>query len=119
MYKVNLKEKFDLIRDHWNPRLVGELNGQHVRLVKFEGEFVWHKHAEADEMFLVVEGSFEMQFRDHKVTLNKGEFIIVPAGTEHRPFAEKEVQVLLFEPADTINTGDAGGDHTVEQIEKI
>ena len=99
MEKVNIREKLALFSDHWNPRVVGELNGQHVKLVKFQGEFVWHNHAAEDELFLVVRGSFRMDFRDRSVTLNDGEFIIVPRGVEHRPVAEQEVEVLLFEPA--------------------
>ena len=99
MEKVNIGEKLALISDHWNPRVAGELNGQHVKLVKFQGEFVWHDHASEDELFLVVRGSFRMEFRDRSVTLNAGEFLIVPRGVEHRPVAEQEVEVLLFEPA--------------------
>lgn len=117
--KVNLKEKLAGFDTHWDPKIVGELNGQHVKLVKFEGEFVWHAHAEADEMFMVVAGAFEMQFRDRTVTVNRGEFIIVPRGVEHRPRAQKEVHVLLCEPAGTVNTGDAGGNRTVTCPERI
>ncbi len=113
MDKVNLSEKFKLINTHWDPKIVGELNGQHVRLVKFQGEFVWHKHETEDELFLVVAGSFDMQFRDRTVTVEEGEFIIVPYGIEHCPKADKEVHVLLFEPAGTVNTGDTGGNRTV------
>ena len=106
MNKVNLAEKFSLINDHWNPRVAGELNGQQVKLVKFKGPFTWHKHDAEDELFLVVKGSFIMEFRDKQVTVNEGEFIIVPHGVEHRPNAPEEVEVLLFEPATTLNTGD-------------
>jgi mannose-6-phosphate isomerase-like protein (cupin superfamily) len=102
---VNLKDKFARFSDHWNPRLAGELNGQHVRLVKFQGEFIWHAHADEDEMFLVFVGEFDMRFRDRVERVRAGEFIIVPRGTEHCPYAEREVQVLLFEPAGTVNTG--------------
>lgn len=119
MNKVNIKEKLSLFSDHWNPRIAGELNGQHVKLVKFRGEFVWHKHEEEDELFYVVEGEFDMQFRDKTVRLREGEFLIVPRGVEHRPVAEKEVAVMLFEPATTVNTGDAGGERTKEKLEKI
>ncbi|MCB0670003.1 MAG: cupin domain-containing protein [Saprospiraceae bacterium] len=108
MDKVNLQQKLSLFSDYFNPRIVGELNGQHVKLVKFKGEFVFHKHDGEDEMFLVLEGSFDMQFRDKSITINQGEFIIIPRGTEHRPVAREEVAVLLFEPAGTLNTGDAG-----------
>ena len=99
MEKVNIGEKLALFSDHWNPRVVGELNGQHVKLVKFQGEFVWHDHANEDELFLVVRGSFRIEFRDRSVTLKEGEFLIVPRGVEHRPVAEHEVEVMLFEPA--------------------
>ncbi|MCB0564446.1 MAG: cupin domain-containing protein [Phaeodactylibacter sp.] len=119
MEKVHLKEKLSLFSDHWNPRIVGELNGQHVKLVKFQGEFVWHRHEEEDELFYVLKGEFDMQFRDKTVRLREGEFIIVPRGVEHRPVAEKEVAVMLFEPASTLNTGDAGGEMTKEELEKI
>lgn len=107
MDKVNLQQKLSLFSDYFNPRIVGELNGQHVKLVKFKGEFVFHKHAGEDEMFLVLEGSFDMQFRNESITINQGEFIIIPRGTEHRPVAKEEVSILLFEPAGTLNTGDA------------
>ena len=105
MEKVNIGEKLALISDHWNPRVAGELNGQHVKLVKFQGEFVWHDHANEDELFLVVRGSFRMEFRDRSVTLNAGEFLIVPRGVEHRPVAEQEVEVMLFEPARSSTPG--------------
>lgn len=107
MNVINIAEKLAQIDDHWNPRIVAELNGQHVKLVRFQGEFVWHQHDDADEMFLVIEGRFRMDFRDKQVWLNAGEFIVVPRGVEHRPVAEEEVQVMLFEPAGTVNTGDA------------
>ena len=107
MEKVNLREKFALIHEHWSPRIAGQLNGQEVKLVKFQGEFVWHRHLEADELFLVVHGEFDMRFRDSTIRLAEGEFLIVPRGVEHRPVAAQEVHVLLFEPAGTLNTGDA------------
>jgi len=119
MEKVNIGEKLALISDHWNPRVAGELNGQHVKLVKFQGEFVWHDHAAEDEMFLVVRGSFRMEFRDRSVTLNAGEFLIVPRGVEHRPVAEQEVEVLLFEPAGIKHTGDVESELTVHTYERI
>ena len=106
MEKVNLGEKLALFADHWSPKVVGELNGQHVKLVKFAGEFVWHSHADEDELFLVVRGRFIMEFRDRSVPLGEGEFLVVPRGVEHRPVAAEEVHVLLFEPATTLNTGD-------------
>ena len=105
MEKVNLEEKFKLIADYWSPRIAGELNGQQVKLAKFKGPFVWHHHAHEDEFFLVVKGSFRMEFRDKTITLHPGEFLIVPRGVEHRPVADEEAEVLLFEPASTVNTG--------------
>jgi mannose-6-phosphate isomerase-like protein (cupin superfamily) len=119
MEKVNVREKLALFSDHWNPRVVGELNGQHVKLVKFQGEFVWHDHAAEDELFLVVRGSFRMDFRDRSVTLKEGEFIIVPRGVEHRPVAEQEVEVMLFEPAEIKHTGDVESELTVHAFERI
>ena len=119
MDKVNLREKLALFRDHWAPRIVGELNGQHIKLVKFQGEFVWHKHDAADEMFLVLQGEFQMEFRDRAVRLAEGEFLIVPRGVDHRPVAAEEVHVLLFEPAGTLNTGDAADPRTIAQPESL
>jgi mannose-6-phosphate isomerase-like protein (cupin superfamily) len=110
MEKVNLAEKMALFRDHWNPRVVAELNGQQVKLVKFAGPFVWHQHENEDELFLVVKGRFRMELRDRAIELHPGELVVVPRGTEHRPVADDEVEVLLFEPATTLNTGDAAGD---------
>lgn len=112
MKKVNIAEKLALFNDHWNPRIVGELNGQHVKLVKLKGEFVWHQHAGEDEMFLVLEGDFTMEFRDRSVQLSKNDFLIVPRGVEHRPVANEEVSVMLFEPANTLNTGNVQNDFT-------
>ena len=105
MKKVNLAEKFTLINEHWRPKVVGELNGQEVKLVKFVGEFPWHHHEHEDEMFLAVKGNFRIEFRDKTVELTPGEFVIVPHGVEHRPVAETEVEVLLFEPKNVLNTG--------------
>jgi mannose-6-phosphate isomerase-like protein (cupin superfamily) len=105
MEKVNLPDKFALISEHWRPKVVGELNGQEVKLVKFQGEFPWHHHEAEDEMFLAVKGSFRLEFRDKTVELAEGEFVIVPRGVEHRPVAEEEVEVLLFEPKNVLNTG--------------
>ncbi len=105
MEKVNLFEKFALINEHWRPKVVGELNGQEVKLVKFQGAFPWHHHENEDEMFLALKGNFRIEFRDKIVELNEGEFIIVPRGVEHRPVADEEVEVLLFEPANVKNTG--------------
>ena len=117
--KVNLSEKFAQFSEHWSPRIAGELNGQHVKLVKFQGEFVWHHHNAEDELFLVVTGGFRMEFRDRTVHLKAGEFMIVPRGVEHRPVADQEVEVLLFEPAGTVNTGTAGGERTVHDPARI
>lgn len=118
MVKVNLAEKLALIPDHWNPRIVGELNGQHVKLVKLEGPFVWHHHEHEDELFLVLAGELTIQFRDRAVSLREGEFLIVPRGVEHRPVAESEAHVLLMEPASTINTGNVRNELTVERPER-
>jgi len=119
MDKVNLLEKFSLFSEHWSPKIAGELNGQQVKLVKFEGEFVWHHHDNEDELFFVVKGRFEMHFRDKVVTLNEGEFLIVPRGVEHKPVAAKEVWVMLFEPATTLNTGNVVDQKTKTELETI
>lgn len=119
MEKVNIEYKLSLFQDHFNPRIVGELNGQHVKLVKFNSSFVWHKHDLEDEMFYVLHGSFKMEFRDKTIEINEREFIIVPRGVEHRPVAEQEVSVMLFEPATTLNTGDAKSELVRHQLEKI
>lgn len=119
MPKINLAQKLALIRDPWSPKIVAELNGQHVKLVKFQGEFVWHRHEREDELFLVVRGRFRMNYRDREEWIEQGEMCVVPRGVEHRPSAEDEVHVLLFEPASTINTGNAGGELTVERPEWI
>lgn len=111
---INLERSFARVSEHWHPRIVGELNGQHVKLAKLKGEFVWHSHADEDEMFLVIKGRLLMRFRDREEAVNAGEFIIVPRGVEHLPVAEQEVEVMLFEPAGTVNTGDAGGERTVD-----
>lgn len=112
--KVVLADKLAAIGDHWQPRIVAALNGQHVKLVKFAGEFTWHHHADEDELFLVVAGQFRMELRDGVVELGPGEMLVVPRGVEHRPVADAEVSVLLFEPAGTLNTGNVRGALTVE-----
>jgi mannose-6-phosphate isomerase-like protein (cupin superfamily) len=117
--KVNIEEKLSQFHDHWNPRIVGELNGQHVKLVKFQGEFLWHKHDHEDELFLVVKGRFRMEYRDRHAWVEAGEFVIVPRGVHHRPVAPDEVHVLLFEPAGTLNTGDAENERTVREPARI
>lgn len=119
MEKVNLTEKFNLFSDYCNPRIIGELNGQHVKAVKLKGEFVWHSHEHEDELFLVVKGKFNMELRDKTVTINEGEFFIVPRTVEHKPVAEEEVHILLFEPASTVNTGEVENELTRKTLEKI
>lgn len=119
MEKINIDEKLSLFSDHWNPRIIAELNAQNVKLVKFQGEFIWHHHEKEDELFYVLDGSFEMEFRDKTITINKNECIVVPRGIEHRPVAAEEVTVMLFEPAETINTGNSQGELTRVKLEKI
>ena len=119
MEKVNLAEKFSLFNDYYNPRIVGELNNQYVKLVKLKGEFVWHKHDVEDELFLVIKGKLKMEYRDRTVEINEGEFIIVPHGVEHKPSAAEEVHILLFEPATTLNTGNVQNEMTRATLEKI
>lgn len=119
MNKIILAEKFSLFSEYWSPKIVGELNGQNVKLAKFKGEFVWHKHDNEDEMFFVVEGTLKIEFRDKTITLNKDEFIIVPKGVEHKPIAENEVLVMLFEPATTLNTGDTENELTKHNLDRI
>jgi mannose-6-phosphate isomerase-like protein (cupin superfamily) len=116
---VNLAEKLSEIQDYWNPRIAGELNGQHVKLAKVRGEFVWHRHQTEDELFLVLKGVLCLELRDGTVTLRPGEFFIVPRGVEHRPFAEEEVHLLLFEPASTLNTGNVRNERTVDRPRRI
>jgi mannose-6-phosphate isomerase-like protein (cupin superfamily) len=117
--KVNLREKLSLFTERWSPKIVGELNGQQVKLVKLLGEFVWHHHDNEDELFLVVQGRFRMEFRDRHVWLEEGELLIVPRGIEHRPVAEEEAHVLLFEPASTLNTGNVQNERTVKELQTL
>ncbi|MGE0568351.1 MAG: cupin domain-containing protein [Bacteroidia bacterium] len=117
--KINISDKLSLFNDYWNPRIVGQLNGQHVKLAKFKGEFVWHHHENEDEMFLVIKGKFKMELRDKTIEINEGEFVIIPRGTEHKPVASEEVSVLLFEPASTLNTGNVENDLTKKNLNKI
>jgi len=112
MNKVNVAEKLSLFSDYFSPKIAGELNGQQVKLVKFKGEFIWHKHDNEDEMFYVLKGSFKMELRDKTIVLNENEFLIVPRGVEHKPVADEEVSIMLFEPATTLNTGDAESELT-------
>lgn len=116
---IRLCEKLALISEHWSPRIVGALNGQHVKLAKLLGEFVWHHHAEEDELFLVLKGELEMHLAEGVVTIREGEFFIVPRGVEHKPVAREEVHVLLLEPASTLNTGNVRGPRTVDAPEWI
>lgn len=119
MEKINLTEKLSLFSEQWSPKIVGELNGQMVKLVKFKGPFVWHHHEHEDELFYVVKGSFDMELRDKTITLNEGEFLIVPRGVEHRPNAKEEAHVLLFEPATTLNTGNVENEKTLKRLQHI
>lgn len=114
--KVNIAEKLQLFDDHWNPKIVGDVGDCQVKLVKFQGEFVWHSHETEDEMFLVVAGRFVMRLRDGDIPLETGEFLIVPHGVDHMPVAEEEVHVLLFEPSTTLNTGNTVSTKTVAQL---
>ena len=116
---INLREKLALISDHWLPRIVAQMNDYYFKLVKVEGEFVWHSHPDTDEVFLVVEGEMRIDFRNGAVELKQGEMLVVPQGVDHRPYAERECQILLIEPVETINTGEAGGDRTVIDLEWI
>jgi mannose-6-phosphate isomerase-like protein (cupin superfamily) len=117
--KINLAEKFSRIQEYWKPYIAGELNGQLVKLDKLKGEFVWHHHENEDEMFLVVKGRFRIEFRDKTVWLEEGEFIVVPRGVEHKPVAEEEAWILLFEPASTLNTGNVNNEFTLRELEKV
>ena len=116
---VNLEEKFSRFTDQWSPKIVGMLNGQHVKLARLQGEFVWHAHENEDELFLVISGSLRIRFRDGDLEINEGEFCIVPRGVEHLPIADEEVQVLLFEPASTVNTGDADDPRRLDELDAI
>lgn len=117
--KVNLAEMFGRFQDHWKPKIVGEVNDSLVKLVKFTGEFVWHHHDHEDELFLVVKGRMRMQLRDREVTVAPGEFIIIPHGVEHKPVADQETEVLLFEPNSTLNTGNVQNERTVAQLDRL
>ena len=119
MKKINIEEKLSAFSDHWNPRIIGELNGQQVKAVKLKGEFVWHHHDNEDELFLVIKGTLRMEFRDRVEEVNEGEFIIVPRGVEHKPVANEEVHILLFEPASTLNTGNVENEKTRKTLERI
>jgi mannose-6-phosphate isomerase-like protein (cupin superfamily) len=117
--KINLAEKFSRITEYWKPYIAGELNGQLVKLDKLKGEFVWHHHEKEDEMFLVVKGRFRIEFREKTVWLEEGEFIVVPRGVEHKPVADEEAWIILFEPASTLNTGNVDNQFTLRELEKV
>src|SRR6267154_1126226 len=117
MHSVNIAQKLASFTDHWSPKIVGQVNDTHIKLAKFQGEFVWHKHEHEDEMFLVVKGRFTMRLRTGDIELNEGEFLIVPRGVEHMPVATEEVQIMLIEPAGTLNTGNVVNERTVQQLE--
>ena len=117
--EINLSEKFSQIHEHWQPHIAGELNGQLIKLVKFQGEFVWHHHDNEDEMFFVVNGQFRMEFQDKSVTIGEGEFIVVPRGVEHKPVADQECWVMLFEPASTLNTGNLINERKVRDLKRV
>jgi mannose-6-phosphate isomerase-like protein (cupin superfamily) len=113
---INFEEKFIKFNEHWSPRIIAQMNDYHFKLAKIQGEFVWHKHDETDEVFIVMDGEMSIAFTDGKVDLKKGEMIVVPKGVEHKPIADNECKLMVIEPAGTLNTGDAGGDMTVEEI---
>jgi mannose-6-phosphate isomerase-like protein (cupin superfamily) len=117
--KVNLAEKFSLFDEYWSPKIVGELNGQYVKLAKLKGDFVWHHHEAEDEMFMVVKGRLVIKLRDRDVALEEGEFLIIPQGVEHYPVAEEEVHIMLFEPKSTLHTGNLQTERTVDNLETI
>ncbi|MGD8520323.1 MAG: cupin domain-containing protein [Desulfobacterales bacterium] len=111
---INLKEKLSLFSDHWSPRIIAQMNDYHFKLVKFQGDFIWHNHDDTDEVFIVLDGEMSIEFREGEVELKQGELFVVPKGVEHKPYAKDECKILLVEPAGTINTGDMGGDFTAE-----
>ncbi len=117
--KINLSSAFAQFTDHWSPKIVAELNGQHVKLAKLKGEFIWHQHENEDELFLVVKGRLTIRLRDRDIHLNEGEFLVVPHGVEHLPIAEEECHVMLFEPASTLNTGNVESERTVRKPERM
>jgi mannose-6-phosphate isomerase-like protein (cupin superfamily) len=117
--KVVFAEKFAMVTDRGVPRIIGELNGQHVKIAKIQGAFDWHHHEQEDELFLVHRGTFRMEFRDHSVDLSPGDMLIVPRGVEHRPVAEREAEIVMFEPAGTLNTGNVTSERTVRELERI
>ena len=119
MEKVNIAQKLSLFQEHYSPKLVAELNGQAVKLAKLQGPFLWHHHDDEDELFLVIKGRLRMELRDGDIILEEGEMLVVPRGVEHRPSAEEETHILLFEPSTTLNTGNVRNERTVEQLERL
>jgi mannose-6-phosphate isomerase-like protein (cupin superfamily) len=119
MEKINLAEKFNLVKQYWSPKIIGELNDSYVKAVKLKGEFIWHHHDQEDELFLVVKGSLRIRFRDRDVRLEEGEFLIVPKGVDHLPIAEQEAHIVLLEPKTTLNTGNVTNERTVAELERI
>jgi mannose-6-phosphate isomerase-like protein (cupin superfamily) len=116
---INLEEKFTKFFEHWSPKIIAQMNDYHFKVVKLQGDFVWHSHAETDEVFFVVDGELRIDFRENNVILKTGEMLVVPKGIEHKPYAEKECKIMLIEPAGTVNTGDAGGELTAKNVEWI
>ena len=116
---INIAEKLDSFSEHWNPKIIAELNGQQIRIAKLKGEFVWHSHENEDEMFLVIKGKLKISFRDGDKVLNEGEFLVVPKGIEHKPSAVEEVSIMLFEPASVLNTGNIDNEFTVKKLDRI
>ena len=116
---INIQEKFAKFDEHWSPKVIAQMNDYHIKIAKIQGEFVWHSHPETDEVFIVVQGEMQIAFRDGTAALKEGEMLVVPKGVEHKPIAEKECHILMVEPAGTLNTGDAGGDLTVEEVEWV
>jgi mannose-6-phosphate isomerase-like protein (cupin superfamily) len=119
MTKVNLSQKFNLVDEFWSPRIVGELNGQAVKIAKIKGQFIWHSHENEDEFFLVVKGAMVIRLREGDIQLNEGEFFVVPRGVEHKPVAENEAHILMFEPTGTLNTGSVNNERTIEKVKRI
>ncbi|MDP1608826.1 MAG: cupin domain-containing protein [Chlamydiales bacterium] len=119
MNKVNVKEKFKLFDEYWSPRILGELNGNYVKIFKAKGEFVWHQHEHEDEFFLVIQGQLKIKLKDREIVLNEGEFFIVPKGTDHLPYSDSEAYVLLFEPKQVLNTGNVISEKTVKNLESL
>ncbi len=119
MKAININQKFSLFNEHWSPKIIGQLNGQDVKLAKIKGEFVWHDHKNEDELFYIIKGTLKLEFRDKMITLNEGEMLIIPKGIEHKPIAKEEVWVLLFEPSNIKHTGDVEHELTKETFEKI